>query len=127
MAKTKQKPPIITPEEAANLEMAYGKVLAHLKQARTEIEAMRQEDTLGVMGYFRFIEEGTEADVLYYAWRKIILRHPLMERLDKVAPMKVEGFLWSIGLSNSPPITQDTIMWVMEQIEERRGEIEAHI
>ena len=121
------EPYIITEEEAAALEMAYGKVLAHLKQARAEIEAVKAADTLNVTGDFRFIEDRTEDDIIYFAWRKIILHHPLMKRLEEKAPMKVEAFMWSIGLSDSPPITQKNIIWAMEQIENRQADIEAHI
>ena len=117
----------ISKEEAEAIETAYGKVLAHLKRARAEIEAMKAADTLNVTDHFRFVEEGTEDDIIYFAWRKIILYHPLMKRLEEKSPMKVEAFMWSIGLSDSPPITQKNILWTMEQIENRQADIEAHI
>ena len=122
----KQTQPI-TIEEAAKLEMAYGQVLAHLKLAKAEIEAMKKADILGVTAYIQFIESRVEKEIIYYAWREIVLRHPLMERLNKTTPMKVDAIMWSIGLSDSPPITQRSILRVMEQIEDRRTEIEAHI
>ncbi len=116
----------ISKEEAEALELAYGKVLAHLKRAKNELEEAKKADPLEVV--FARIDV-SENDILYIAWHRILRKHPLMKQMFETAdPQGVDYFMWSIGLSpDAPPIEAQTILWAFEEIEKRRNSIEEQI
>ena len=120
------EPYIITEEEAAALEMAYGKALAHLERAKAELEKAKKNDPLGVI--FAQIDARSVEDSLYMAWHRILRKHPLIGKLFEAEPQGVDYFMWNIGLSpNVPPIEEKIILWAFGEIEKRKNSIEEQI